>query len=84
MLARRWEISRLFRVRTLALDTASAWLAGEVALAHRGSGQPIGLADCLQAGICLRHRLPLATRNVKHFGRVAGLELADLDALVTE
>lgn len=75
---RQSEIIRLFRARTLELDLASAVLAGEVATALRASGQPIGLADCLQAGICLRHRLPLATRNVKHFGRVAGLELVHL------
>jgi len=72
---RRPELTRLFRSRTLPLDTAAAWLAGEVALALRTSGKDIGMADCLQAGICLRHRLPLATRNVKHFARVAGLEL---------
>lgn len=78
---RQQEITRLFRSRTLELDIASALLAGEVAIALRASGKPIGLADCLQAGICLRHGLPLATRNVRHFGRVAGLELLDLDAL---
>lgn len=77
-LLRQSEIIRLFRARTLELDLASAVLAGEVATALRASGRPIGLADCLQAGICLRHHLPLATRNIKHFGRVAGLELVHL------
>jgi tRNA(fMet)-specific endonuclease VapC len=38
------------------------------------------MADCLQAGICLRFDLPLATRNHKHFERVAGLRLYDVDA----
>lgn len=83
-LPRRSEISRLFRARTLALDTASAWLAGEVALARRAAGQPIGLADCLQAGICLCHRLPLATRNSQQLGRAAGLDLLDAGALAAE
>jgi tRNA(fMet)-specific endonuclease VapC len=51
---------------------------GEVAATLRRRGQDIGMADCLQAGICLRHDLPLATRNRRHFERVAGLLLADL------
>lgn len=77
------EIARLFRARTLGLDIEGAVLAGEVAVALRDAGRPIGLADCLQAGICLRHELPLATRNTKHFGRIPGLELADLEELTS-
>lgn len=78
-LARRDDILRLTRARTLPLDLASALRAGEVAVALRSSGQDIGMADCLQAGICLRHDLPLATRNRKHFDRVDGLGLIDLE-----
>jgi tRNA(fMet)-specific endonuclease VapC len=76
---RRDEILRLFRSRTLPLDLASALRGGEVAAALRALGQGIGFADSLQAGICLRHDLPLATRNRKHFDRIPGLPLADID-----
>lgn len=77
-LARRGEILRLFRSRTVPLDLSSALRGGEVAATLRQRGQDIGTADCLQAGICLRHDLPLATRNRRHFERVAGLRLAGL------
>lgn len=76
-LARRDEILRLGRSRTFPLDPGSALRAGEVAATLRSAGQDIGLADCLQAGICLKFDLPLATRNHKHFGPVAGLQLFD-------
>jgi predicted nucleic acid-binding protein len=33
------------------------------------------MADCLQAGTCLRFDLPFATRNRKHFERIDGLRL---------
>jgi tRNA(fMet)-specific endonuclease VapC len=74
-LARRDDILRLVRSRTFPLDSRSALRAGEVAAALRRDGQDIGLADCLQAGICLNFDLPLATRNRKHFDRVDGLRL---------
>ena len=76
-LARRDEILRLMRSRTFPLDSGSALRAGELAATLRGAGQDIGLADCLQAGICLNFDLPFATRNTKHFSRVAGLRLLD-------
>lgn len=78
-LDRRERILRLFRSRTVALDLASALRAGEVAAELNKAGSAIGFADCLQAGICLRHDLPLATRNRKHFDRVRGLQLIDVD-----
>lgn len=78
-LDRREDILRLFRSRTVALDLASALRGGAVAASLRGQGLDIGFADCLQAGICLRHDLPLATRNRRHFGRVTGLRLVDIE-----
>ncbi|OBK24574.1 hypothetical protein A5634_02790 [Mycobacterium asiaticum] len=79
-LARRDDILRLVRSRTFPLDPSSALRAGEVAATLRAAGQDIGLADCLQAGVCLNFDLPLATRNRKHFERVEGLRLHDLAA----
>ncbi len=74
-LPRQDDIFRMFRSRTVPLDLPSALLGGEVAATLRSRGEDIGMADCLQAGICLRHDLPFATRNLRHFGRVGGLRL---------
>jgi tRNA(fMet)-specific endonuclease VapC len=79
-LDRRDDIMRLVKSRTYPLDPGSALRAGEVAAALRAAGQDIGMADSLQAGICLNFELPFATRNRKHFNRVAGLSLVDVDA----
>lgn len=79
-LARRDDILRLVQSRAFPLDTRSALRAGELAAALRGAGQDIGLADCLQAGICLNFDLPFATRNRKHFDRVEGLRVFDVAA----
>ena len=77
-LERHDDIMRLFRSRTVTLDLSSALRGGEIAAELRKQGQGIGLADCLQAGVCLRHDLPLATRNRKHFSRVDGLRLVEV------
>ncbi|MGH3541484.1 MAG: type II toxin-antitoxin system VapC family toxin [Mycobacterium sp.] len=79
-LVRRDEILRLVHSRTFPLDSRSALRAGELAATLRGAGQDIGLADYLQAGICLNFDLPFATRNRKHFSRVEGLRLHDVAA----
>ena len=73
---RRDAILTLLRRRTLPLDGASALRAGEVMGELRSRGIGIGVPDTLQAGICLRYGLPLATRNTRHFERVPGLRLA--------
>jgi tRNA(fMet)-specific endonuclease VapC len=79
-LARRDSILRLVRLRTFPLDLASALRGGELAANLRRAGQDIGLADCLQAGVCLNYDLLFATRNRKHFDRVEGLRLLDVAA----
>ncbi len=78
-LRRRDDILRLLRSRTFPLDPGCALRAGEVAAELRAAGRGIGFADCLQAGTCLRFDLPFATRNRKHFDRVDGLRLIDID-----
>lgn len=80
LLARRDDILQLVRSRTHPLDPASAFRAGEVAATLRAAGQDTGMADCLQAGICLNFDLTFATRNRKHFDRVEGLRLLDVAA----
>lgn len=73
-------IGRLLLGRTLPLDTRAGLRAGEIAVRLREHGRPIGVADTLQAGICLRYEVPLGTRDTRHFERVAGLRLAALEA----
>lgn len=77
---RRPQVMRLFRSRTIPFDLGAAVRAGEVAAQLRAAGEEIGPADSMQAGICLRYDLALATRNRRHFGRVRGLDLVDLPA----
>jgi len=77
-LERRADILRLLRGRTFPLDAAAALRSGEVAADLQARGEGIGFADCLVAGLCLHHDLPLATRNRKHFGRIEGLRLLDV------
>ena len=73
--ARRDDILRLIRGRTYPLDMAGALRGGQIAAELQQRGHGIGFADCLQAGICMRYDLPLATRNIAHFQRVSGLRL---------
>jgi len=41
----------------------------------------IGIKDTFIAATCLVHDLPLITINSKHFNRIQGLHLVDLDSL---
>lgn len=41
----------------------------------------IGVKDTFIAATCLVHKVPLLTVNVRHFDRVVGLQLIDLDTL---
>lgn len=74
-LPRQPQIEGLIGRRTLPLDAAGALQAGRVFVALRAEGRGIDVKDALQAGICLRFDLPLATRNRRHFERVPGLRL---------
>jgi len=71
-------IETLLGSNPLPLDDGSALTGGSVFTHLSALGTPIGVLDCLQAGICLHHDVPLATRNRRHFERVPDLELADL------
>ena len=62
----------------LRFDAAAADRAAAVRLALEAKGQPIGMADCLIAGIVLDHDGILLTRNVRHFKRVDGLAVSPL------
>jgi tRNA(fMet)-specific endonuclease VapC len=73
--ARNATIESLLARRTLPLDAVAALLAGEIYADLSASGIGIGLRDAMLAGICRRFDLPLATRNRRHFERVADLRL---------
>ena len=68
----------LAAVPALSLEGASADQAAELRRTLDRSGQSIGMADSLIAGIVLVHDGSLMTRNRRHFDRVPGLRVADL------
>ena len=57
----------------LPFDQAAAGAAARIRRELESSGQPIGMADYMIAGICLVRSAALLTRNRAHFGRVSGL-----------
>lgn len=59
------------------LTREAAALAGERGAALAASGMHLATPDLLIAGTVLLAGAPLVTRNVRHFGRVDGLELLD-------
>ena len=68
----------LLRAKTLPLDLLAAMHAGDIYSRLRASGLEIGVNDSLQAGVCRRFDIPLCTGNVRHFERVAGLQLVPI------
>lgn len=61
-----------------ALDKDSAAIAGKLYRELASSGQSLPMADCLIAGICLRNKTSLCTRNVKHFKRIKELNFFEI------
>lgn len=61
----------------LAFDADDAAEAGGIRALLAVAGTPIGPYDVLIAGPALRHGATLVTRNVREFGRVAGLMVED-------
>jgi tRNA(fMet)-specific endonuclease VapC len=62
-------------VRLYPLDAAAASRAAEVYRLLEGQGSRIAQRDALIAGACLVTKLPLLTRNRRHFERISGLRL---------
>lgn len=74
----RRRLERLLSELTLSdftVDDGRA--AGELSARLRRLGRPIGDIDTLIAGQALARGWTVVTRNVRHFGRVEGLELID-------
>jgi tRNA(fMet)-specific endonuclease VapC len=69
-------VQLLGAVPSLGLDDAAADAASEIRRSLERSGNPIGMADSLIAGIVTSNGGELLTRNRRHFERVPGLRLA--------
>ena len=59
------------------LQGRSWWVRTRARARLEGLGTPIGPLDTLIAGTALAHRAVLVSRNIREFGRVAGLEVVD-------
>jgi len=74
------QLARLHQLLTaipsLPLDDAATDVAAEIRRSLGQSGNSVGMADCLIAGIAVTSRCPLLTRNRRHFERIPGLKLA--------
>jgi tRNA(fMet)-specific endonuclease VapC len=74
--AEREKVERLLApLVVLPFDEPAARAAADARLALEATGQTIGTADLLIAGICLSRDGVLLTRNRAHFERVKGLRL---------
>lgn len=66
---------------SLPYDDAAAEIAGRVRADLAALGTPIGTNDLRIAAIALVHDLTVVTHNTKEFQRVAGLRIADWEAM---
>lgn len=62
-------------MQIIPLDAEDARQAAEIKRDLDRRGKPIGMADCLIAGVCIRHKAALLTRDREHFSRVRQLSL---------
>ena len=63
------------RVNPVAVGEKEALVAGDILADLRKSGQTIGLEDVLIAASALTHQFSVVTGNVRHFSRIAGLQV---------
>jgi predicted nucleic acid-binding protein len=59
----------------IEIDEDVAWRTSRAARELKGAGRHIGDNDCWIAGTALSKGLVLVTRNLRHFERVAGLDV---------
>ena len=69
----RREIEPLLSILPLGYEEATR--AGEILSELEARGTPIGLEDVLIGSTALVHGIAVATRNVKHLGRIEGLSV---------
>ena len=68
----------LATIRWVGVDEEISTLAGDLGRRFRRSHGALGVADLVIAATAERHKLPLATLNVRHFPMFPGLEPAYL------
>ncbi len=73
----RIEAEVLPLVRVAPIDEGVALVAGRLVAKLAVAGTPIGVEDVLIGATAVHRRLRVATRNVKHLGRIEGLEVED-------
>ena len=66
-------MSQLPTLEVIMFETQAADLAGRIYADLERSGQPIGRADPMIAGIALHHNLILVTGNLAHYQRIQAL-----------
>jgi len=71
-------VQLLAAIPSFELNNAAADAASEIRRELEKSGNPIGMADCLIAGIVTTSNATLLTRNRRHFARIPGLRLAEI------
>lgn len=64
----------LSRIQILPLGEAEAERAGDLLAALEALGEPIGVEDVWISATALEHGLTVITRNLRHFGRIPGLD----------
>lgn len=69
-------VQLLAAIPSVELDDAAADTASEIHKSLERSGNTIGMADSLIAGIVVANGGSLLTRNRRHFERIASLKLA--------
>lgn len=72
-------VNALLAPGCLPLVRPAALRAGNLLRELRAEGAALDVRDTLQAGICLHGGVPLVTRNLRHFERVAGLRAVHPD-----
>jgi tRNA(fMet)-specific endonuclease VapC len=70
-------IEALLSAPCLMLTREAGVRAGTLLRELRSHGAGIDVRDAMQAGICLEADAPLVTRNLRHFARVPGLQVAE-------
>ncbi|MBL8131438.1 MAG: type II toxin-antitoxin system VapC family toxin [Anaerolineae bacterium] len=68
------------RFASLPFDDDAAEHYARIRAALERAGMPIGANDLMIAAITLAHNLTLVTRNIREFGRIAGLRIEDWES----